>query len=115
MKSYQTYMCRRKALGITQEEMANRVGCTVDDIRKYENGGWTPDALVQRIKNECYAGFKTIDENEHYLLRILEIALELQIEDNTDHALKAIGHMMVELGHLQMNLVDPNNRRAGHF
>ncbi len=115
MKSYETYKCRRKALGLTQEVLSKLVGCTVDDIRNYERGYWVPDELSQRIKDELNWRFKDVDENEHYLLRILEIALELQIETDSDYALKNVGHMMVELGHLQMNLIDPNNKRAGRF
>lgn len=105
MRTYQTYMCRRKALGITKEEMAKRVGTSVEVIENFEQGYWTHRYIIDRIKDVCYYGFKDMDEIDHYRARILELAMEIKIDDNPEHAMSEIGHMMVELGKLQRELL----------
>ena len=105
MKSFETYKCRRQALGMTREQLAEKANVDVKLIECFEEGLKIDSISYDKIRRVIYYGFKNIDSVEHYKKRILELALELQIEDNTQHALTEIGHMIVELGKWQMAMV----------
>lgn len=106
MKKYEVYACRRKALGLTRQQLADKCGIDVQVVIDYENGIWISSEDCEKIKQATYEGFKNVDQVEHYRMRILEIAMELKIERNADFAIREIGHMMVELGRLQMAIIE---------
>jgi transcriptional regulator with XRE-family HTH domain len=110
MKSYEVYTCRRKAAGLTRKQLADKCGIDVKIVEDYENGLWIDSKACNKIKDTLYWEFKNVDEVEHYRMRILELAMELKIERDGDYAMKNIAHMMVELGKLQMKIIDDMDR-----
>ena len=106
MKTYEIMKCRRQALGFTKEKFAERVDLDVRLIEFYESGKKVASYVEERIRTALYEEFKNMDSMEHYKKRILELALELNKQDDTKFALLEIGHMITELGKLQMAIID---------
>ena len=106
MESYKVYKCRRQALGLTKQALADKANLDVRLVEWYEEGKRIGTDSEEKIRRTIYFEFKNIPSMDHYKRRILELALELNMEDNTKHALTEIGHMMVELGKMQMAMIE---------
>lgn len=105
MKSYEIYACRRKALRITRQELADRARVHVQFVNDFEKGLKIPRVEYDRIKTTIREMFNELDSIEHYRTRILELGIELRDETDADIALQEIAHMMIELGKLQNELM----------
>ena len=106
MKTYEIMKCRRQALGFTKDKFAEKTGLDVKLIEFYESGKNVGSYVEERIRTTLYEEFRNMDSMEHYKKRILELALELNKQDETKFALLEIGHMITELGKLQMAIID---------
>ncbi len=106
MKTCEIMKCRRQALRMTREELAERANLDVKTIEFYEQGKNMASYVETKIKLTLMKLYQDMDSMEHYKKRILELALELNEQDETQFALLEIGHMMVELGKLQMEIIN---------
>ena len=106
MKSYEVYKCRRQALGLTKEQLAEKANLDVKLIEYYEEGKKVASYVTEQITKALVHEFQNMDSVTHYKRRILELALELNQETVSDYALQEIGHMMVEAGKLQMAIIN---------
>lgn len=106
MKRYEVYKCRRKALGWTKEKLADKIGLKVGVIERYENGEVIPYCFEIAIKDTIDNEFTNVDTMTHYKRRILELAIQLNYETEDERTLHDIGHMMVELGKMQMQIMN---------
>lgn len=104
MKSYEVYTSRRKALRLTQLDLAKLAGVNLLDVVNYEKGEIIDDVFM-KIKNTISEQYKTLDYVDHLKTRILEMAILIRDEENKDFLLTDISHMMVELGKLQGNIM----------
>lgn len=104
MQTYEIMKCRRLALGLTKEELAKITGLDVKLIEYYESGENVARYVGMDIKQALYEQFKNMDSVTHYKKRILELALEINKQDDADFMVQEIGHMLVELGKLQMEI-----------
>ena len=105
MKTYEIMKCRRQALGLTKEELAEKAKLDVKLIEFYEDGKKVASYVERNIQLTLVAMFQNMDSMTHYKRRILELALELNKQDETKFALLEIGHMMTELGKMQMEII----------
>lgn len=106
MKRYEVYKCRRQALGWTKEKLAEKIGLRAGVIEKYENGDNIPYCFEVAIRQTIDNEFTNVDQMTHYKRRILELAIQLNYENETERTLHDIGHMMVELGKMQMEIMN---------
>ena len=106
MKSYEIYKCRRQALGLTKEQLAEKANLDVKLIEYYESGKRVSSYVVDQITKTLVYEFKNMDSITHYKRRILELALELNQETISEYALQQIDHMIVEAGKLQMSIIE---------
>lgn len=106
MKHYEVYKCRRQALGFTKSDLADKVGLKVGVIDKFENGENIPYCFEVAIKKTIDDEFRNIDSMTHYKRRILELAIQINHEEEVERLLHDIGHMMVELGKAQMEIMN---------
>ncbi len=106
MKRYEVYKCRRQALGWTKEKLANKIDVKIGVIERYEKGEDIPYCFEVAIKQTIDDEFRNVDSMTHYKRRILELALQIQTEEEVERTLHNIGHMMVELGKMQMEIMN---------
>lgn len=106
MKSYEMYKCRRIGLNWSREILAEKAGVTVQHVRWYEEGRKIGSDFENMIKDALYLGYKNLDEIEYYKCRIVELSYEIRFETDTQYLMQRIGHMVTELGKLQMRVVD---------
>ena len=106
MKMYEVYKCRRQALGWIREELAKRLDLKTGVIERYENGDKVPYCFEVAIRQTIDAEFTNVDSITHYKRRALELALQINSETEVERLLHDIGHMMVELGKLQMEVMN---------
>lgn len=106
MKSYEIYRCRRQALGFSRDELAKKAGVEPESIELYELGIKVDYLIEDKIRNTLVKEFKELDSISHYKKRILELALEINEESWTKSMYQEIGHMIVELGKLQMEITE---------
>ena len=106
MKYYEVYKCRRQALGLTKAKLAEMTGLREGVIDRFEKGERIPYCFEVAIKETVDAGFKNVDSMTHYKRRILELAIQLNYETEIERSLHDIGHMMVEAGKLQMEIMN---------
>ena len=107
MKVYERMKCRRQALGLTREQLAEKANLKVKEVEFYEVGYNTASYINRNIQGTLWEVAKNLDSINHYKRRILEIALLINNnQDDVDMMLKDIGHMMVELGKLQMDTIE---------
>lgn len=106
MKTYEIMKCRRQALGLTKEKFAKEANLDVKMIEFYEDGKKVAGYVEEQIKLTLVSLFQNMDSMTHYKRRILELALELNKQDETKFALLEIGHMMTELGKMQMEIIN---------
>lgn len=104
MKTYEIMKCRRQAVGLNRQELAEKANLDVKLVEFYEDGKNVAGYVENRIKTVLMQEFQNMDSMTHYKRRILELALELNIQEETKWALHEIGHMMTELGKLQMEI-----------
>lgn len=105
MKSYEIYACRRKALRLTRQELADKAGVQVLYVEFFEKGCNIPRYVSDKIKATIRNEFCEMNSIDHYRTRILEMAIEIKDETNTEYAMQRISHMMIELGKLQNELM----------
>jgi transcriptional regulator with XRE-family HTH domain len=105
MKRCEVYKCRRQALGWSKEKLSEKLGLKVGVIEKYENGENIPYCFEVAIKQTIDNEFTNVDKMTHYKRRILELAIQLNYEEEVERSLHDIGHMMVELGKMQMDIM----------
>lgn len=110
MKTYEIMKCRRQALGLTKEKFAKEADLDVKLVEFYEDGKKVGSYVEEQIRLTLVRLFQNMDSMEHYKRRILELALEINQQDETKFALLEIGHMITELGKLQMEII--NNGRV---
>lgn len=106
MKQYEVYKCRRQALGLTKEKLADKIDVKPGVIDRFESGERIPRCFEMAIKNAIDSEFTNVDSMTHYKRRILELAIQLNYENETERTLHDIGHMMVELGKMQMEIMN---------
>jgi len=106
MKVNEVYRCRRQALGWSKEDLAKRLDLKTGVIERYENGDKVPYCFEVAIRQTIDAEFIKIDSITHYKRRALELALQINSETEVERLLHDIGHMMVELGKLQMEVMN---------
>ena len=75
------------------------------EIEDFENGKQVPKVVNQRIKSFLHNQLCLMDSVEHYRKKILELALEINVDDDTQSCLLEMGHLMVEIGKLQKELI----------
>jgi len=108
MKTYEIMRCRRQALGLTKEKLAEKTELDPKLIEFYEDGKNTPSYVETKIRMTLMKIFQDMDPMTHYKRRILELALELNSQDEVKFALLEIGHMIIELGKMQMDMMAMN-------
>lgn len=101
MKSYEVWSARRKALRLKKSELAELVGCSIEDISNFESGTAVPSRIYENIKNTIWRLQREQDPIDHYKTRILELAIQIKDEENKDYLLDEISHIMIEIGKLQ--------------
>ncbi len=106
MKSCEVYRCRRIALRLSREEIADRAGIQADYVRFFEDGKNIRSDFVDKIKKVIDDAFRELDEIEHYKTRILELAYEIRFDSDTKQTLSRTSHMIVELGKLQRSIIN---------
>lgn len=106
MKRYEVYKCRRQALGLTREQLSEIIDVRVGVIERYESGEMVPRCFEMAIRQAIDDEFTAVDRMTHYKRRILELGIQLNYEQETERILHDIGHMMVELGKMQMEIMD---------
>ena len=106
LKSYEIYSARRKALRITRQQVATEVGCTVEDVVNFERGNRISHDAYEGIKAYLKERFCDMSSADHYKARALELAIEINDDPDPQSILNYIGHMIVELGKLQMELTN---------
>ena len=106
MKVNEVYKCRRQALGWSKEELAKKLEMRVGVIENFENGIRIPYCFEAAIRETIDREFREVPSMIHYKRRILELALQINSETEVERLLHDIGHMMVELGKLQMEVMN---------
>lgn len=111
MKYGNTVRAKRLSLGLSQWELASAVGFTGSTIAKLENGELIPDKFMVKTINEYLRNkVNSMDEVQHCCTRTVQLALQLQAEDNIDDALLEVNHMLIELTRVQRELL---NKKTG--
>ena len=105
MERYKVMRCRRQALKLTREQFAKMANLDVKLVEFYEEGKNVASYVDERISMTLMKLYQNMDSVTHYKKRILELALELNEQDETKFAILEIGHMMTELGKLQMEII----------
>ena len=105
MKGYEVRKCRRIALSWSKERLADEANLDVRYIEFYEEGKNIPNWVADKIDKTLWAGFNNLESIEHFKKKILEEALKISREDNTQYLMQYIGHMLIEAGKLQMELM----------
>lgn len=107
MRICERMKCRRQALGLTREQLAEKANLNVKEVEFYEEGKKTASYINKNIQSTLWDLSKNLDSITHYKRRILELALLINNnQDDVDMMLKDVAHMMVELGKLQMETID---------
>ena len=101
MKSYEVWSSRRKALRLKKVDLAELAECSVEDISNFESGIAVPSRIYENIKNTIWRLQRKQDPIDHYKTRILELAIQIRDEENKEHLLDEMAHIMIELGKLQ--------------
>lgn len=109
MEKYMTLKCRRQALGYTKEMLAELAQITVAEVEAFEKGKQMPSYVEQRINDTLWTRLRAMDSAEHYRKKILELALEINMENDTKSCLWEMSHLMVEIGKLQRDLIGSSN------
>ena len=113
MKDYLIYKCRRKALGLSEDDLASKCGIDKVLIIDFESGKYIPKEDKDVIKSFIRQAFCDMRSIDHYKSRIMELAMEIyETETNFDDQINCISHMMIELGKLQGELNGVHPRRA---
>lgn len=105
MKKQEIRKCRRVALSWSKEKLAFETGLDVRYIEFYESGKNVPNWVVDQIDSTLWNAFNQLDSIEHYKRKIVEEALKISMEENTEYIVQNIGHMIIEAGKLQMELM----------
>lgn len=110
------YKCRREALGLTIDQLAEKCGVTIETIIDFEAGKCTEKEDKDIVKVYLRKAFCDLDSIDHYKARILELAMEIsRTKENKNDQFNCISHMLVELGKLQAELNGVRPRRANEW
>lgn len=98
--------CRRQALNVTQERVAQTAGIDVKYVEYFEDGKNVGCHYEKKISDALYTLSKSLSNLDHYRFRIMELALKLSIETDKEIMTKQLAHLIVEAGKFQMDIAD---------
>ena len=99
------YLCKRQALGMSQQEFAAIAGVDVGIISLFERGEYVNPIEYEKIKYNIENYIRAFDRKKYLTTRIIEETLMLQHEDEAEH-LKTLSHLMIHVSKLNMMYVD---------
>ena len=105
MKICDMYRCKRVALGLTQKELAQIVGVSVNTIVRFEAGERMSEGVFNDIRNAVEGYFKGLNRDEYFERRIFEGIYSLKYQ-TTLEKIRTLNHMAVHIAKLVMDLVN---------
>lgn len=105
MKIYEQYVCKRLALGMTQQEFAAIADVDEGMISLFERGEYINPIAFEKIKYNVEMYIRNFDRKKYLTTRIIEETLMLQHESDEEH-LKTLSHLMIHVSKLNMMYVD---------
>lgn len=105
MKIYEQYVCKRLALGMSQQEFAAIADVDVGTISLFERGERINPIEYEKIKYNIEIYIRAFDRKKYLTTRIIEETLMLQREPDEEH-LKTLSHLMIHVSKLNMMYVE---------
>ena len=96
------YVCKRKALGMTQQEFAAIADVSEGIISLFERGEYINPIDYEKIKYNIENYIRSFDRRKYLTTRIIEETLMLQHEDEEEHT-KTLSHLMIHVSKLNMD------------
>lgn len=108
MKLYEQYVCKRKALGVSQQEFAAIAKVDEGTISLFERGEYIDPIEYAKIKYNIENYIRNFDRKKYLTTRIIEETLLLQCESEEEH-LHTLSHLMIHVSKLNMMYVNPKD------
>lgn len=105
MKICDMYRCKRVALGLTQKELAQIVGVSVNTIVRFEAGERMSESVFNDIRNAVEGYFKGLNRDEYFERRIFEGIYSLKYQTALEK-IRTLNHMTVHIAKLVTDLVN---------
>jgi transcriptional regulator with XRE-family HTH domain len=105
MKMYKIVMTKRKALGLTQTELANLAGVSDATISNFELGKEVSIPVFNSIKMAIDNEFNKLDKLEYLEAMLTAHNMQLFEMDNTDEKLRCLSYMITYIGKMQLELL----------
>ena len=103
MKQCKVYECKRKALGLTQNDVAELAGVSSSTVANFELGKDMTVPVFRTIKCVIDDRFAALSEQEYIERKLLQYAYQL-VEERPDEKLKTAGYITMFAGKLQVAL-----------
>lgn len=105
MKLYESYKCKRQALGMTQKEFGDIVGVDAATISKFELGNEVSTPVFNSIRYGAENYIKSLDREKYIETRIIEAALGLEYQSTDTEKLIALNHMSIHISKLTLDIL----------
>ena len=109
MRLYEKVICQRKAMDISQEELAAIVGVDVDVISKFENGEELPKDVYKSIGGRLRDYIGRLDLERRLQISILSRAFELSYQGNYEKR-HTLNYIIKDVGKLGIELYKPETK-----
>jgi transcriptional regulator with XRE-family HTH domain len=109
MKQCKVYECKRRALGLTQKDVADMAGVSSSTIANFEAGNEVSIPVFRAIKGVIDNHFKTLDEQQYAECKLLQYALQLS-EEREDKKLKTAAYISMFASRLSLALINQQER-----
>lgn len=96
------YLCKRMALGMSQQEFAAITGVDVGIIMLFERGEYVDPVSFEKIKYNTENYIRSFSRRKYLTTRIIEETLMLQHEPEEEHV-KTLSHLMIHVSKLNMD------------
>lgn len=104
MTTQEKYVCKRLALGMSQQEFAAIAGVSEGTISLFERGEWVNPIEYNKIKYNVEEYIRHFDRRKYLTTRVIEETLLLQREGEEEH-LHTLSHLMIHVSKLNMMYV----------
>ena len=95
------YLCKRMALGMSQQEFAAIADVSEGTISLFERGEYVNPIEFSKIKYNVEQYIRAFDRKKYLTTRIIEETLMLQHEPSEEHV-KTLSHLMIHVSKLNM-------------
>lgn len=111
MKQCKVYECKRRALGLTQKEVADLAGVSPATIVNFEAGNELSIPVFRTIKGVIDEQFNALERQESYERKILQYAFQLEYS-REDEKLKTAALICLAANKLGIALINKEDEEA---